>query len=440
MTEPMAPRLSLETPQRLRTHPHGSLLVPLLLVLIALMQAAGLLLWWRGPSDHGGATSHPGRAREFFDLALALEQKSLPREAARAFEQFLALSQEDKDRPQHFYHAGSLRMDAGDFDLAAAHFIAAEIAVKGGSAALPRELGTRLIDCLRRLGLHGEVGRELARRVDAGGAPDSSKVVATYGDESITEADLDRWIERRVDQMLGPSVAVDAQDRQSLLEQWSSKERRAEVLSEILRTDLFARRARELLLDQKPELKDMVRDSEQGLLALMLEREELSSRRPTESDVEAYFAAHRGDYRTPRSADILLLELEPDESLPDLKSRIVDAQAFVKEAEQRGPPQRIHLVEGGADPKWQPFANLFWSMQPGDFTHEPLPVGEQRFLALVESSQESREPAYEEVNEQVIRDYSEVKRAEILSQLAGDLMKRYDVKLLDSASAGATSR
>lgn len=57
--------------------------------------------------------------------------------------------------------------------------------------------------CLRRLGLYGEVGRELSRRVESGAeGVKKGNVLATLAGEELTEADLDRMIQRRVEQIL----------------------------------------------------------------------------------------------------------------------------------------------------------------------------------------------------------------------------------------------
>jgi hypothetical protein len=101
-----------------------------------------------------------------------------------------------------------LFLQAEQFDRAAAALLRCEQAAED-DPALRKKVGPELVTCLRRLGLYGEVGRELSRRVEAGAEDvQQGKVLATLGGEPLTEADLDRLIERRVDQMLAMQGAT----------------------------------------------------------------------------------------------------------------------------------------------------------------------------------------------------------------------------------------
>ena len=98
-------------------------------------------------------------------------------------------------------------MQAEEFDRAAAAFVRSEQAA--GGDALRRNIAPHLMTCLRRLGLYGEVGRELSRQVEVGAEKqERGQVLATLDGEPITDSDLDRMIERRVDQMLSMQEAA----------------------------------------------------------------------------------------------------------------------------------------------------------------------------------------------------------------------------------------
>ena len=107
-------------------------------------------------------------------------------------------------------------------------------------------IAPHLMTCLRRLGLYGEVGRELTRQVEVGAEKqERGQVLATLDGEPITDSDLDRMTERRVDQMLSMQEAADNESaRKSLLEQLSRPERRQRLLEELLQTELMVRRSR----------------------------------------------------------------------------------------------------------------------------------------------------------------------------------------------------
>ena len=133
---------------------------------------------------------------------MELENRSLPGPAAAAWEKYLDRVPTTDDRLEICYRVGKLYLQAEQYAPAAAAFVHAE-QLAGDNAELKQRIGPQLVTCLRRLGLYGEVGRELSRRVETGAEGTAQgKMLATLAGEPLTDADLDRLIERRVDQML----------------------------------------------------------------------------------------------------------------------------------------------------------------------------------------------------------------------------------------------
>jgi hypothetical protein len=208
------------------------------------------------------------------------------------------------DRAEILYRIGKLRIEAQQYGEAAAALVHAEEAA-GGNKELTGKIGPLVVQCLSRLGRYGEVGRELARRVELGAAADGrgkAKVLATISGQAFTEADLDRLAERRVDNMLAmEGAAGDAERRQAILQQFSTPEARRRLLQELLQVELFCRRARELKLDREDDFRQTCDQAEQTLLAERFLVKELGKIQPTAVDLESFYKASLPQYADKKS-------------------------------------------------------------------------------------------------------------------------------------------
>ncbi len=336
-----------------------------LLWLLALMQAATLVCLAVVLSRSGGpagTTREAGQATPSGELratAKQLEDKGLDAEAAEVWQSYLQAAPDGPDRAEILYRIGKLRMQAEQYGAAVAALLHAEQAAEGNKD-LATKIGPRVVECLARLGRYGEVGRELARRVEVGAEKDGrgkAKVVATITGQSLTEADLDRLAERRVDSMLAmQGAAGDEHRRQAILQQLSTPAARRQLLQELLQTELFCRRARELKLDQDDEFRQVRDQAEQSLLAERFLAKELGKIEPTEVDLESYYKANASRYaekktgRTPpleeisaqvRADYVARKQQEAEEKLSgDLMARyqvrIMPLESPVKEAAATG--------------------------------------------------------------------------------------------------------
>jgi len=256
----------------------------------------------------GGGAAAPAdsvRAKQLRAVALDLEHRGLSMEAARQWERYLAAAPSSKERARILYRIGSAYFDAHDFEKAAAAFVRAEHA-PDCDEALKGKIGPKMVDALRGAGLYSEVGRELARRTAASaGKTPQGKVLATLGNEPLTDKDLDRMINFRVDRMLalqGASAAPET--RAALYKQMTDPKTRRQILGDIIRTEILSRRARELGLDKGDDFKNALGLAEQELLATMFLEKELGKVAPTRVDLEDYFNAHKEDYRDEKTGKV----------------------------------------------------------------------------------------------------------------------------------------
>lgn len=438
------PDLTLgEPPGRLRRADGGVSRTWLGLILV-LQAAIAIMLGWnlaRRGDPVGGSPSEsaatPASAQR--ELAHELENRSLYAQAAYAWEEYLRAAPQAGDRAEVWFRVGRLFMQAEQFEQAAAALLRCEQAGQN-DPAWGRKVGPELVTCLRRLGLSGEVGRELSRRVEAGaGDVQRGRVLATLAGEPLTEADLDRMIEQRIDQMLAmPGAEGTEGARQRLLDEFAQPETRRRLFEQLLQTELFTRRARELGLDRDPQYIAARRAVADDLLAARFQARELAKIQPTDVDLEAFYKLDADRYREPETAHVRIGALQPDEQPATVLEGIHSADDFRRwlqsrpDAKDKGKEGKeepsIALVRGRPAPRLGNVDALF-ALDVGAWTKEPIEHDGQRFLVLIEDKSPPRTPPLAEIRERVREDYVARKRAELSQRLADDLMQRYQVKL-----------
>jgi hypothetical protein len=325
MTEEEKPKLTLgEAPKGLKAKTANN--TKGLLITVVLLQMAAIAILLIGRPDEGGSIGATilgkAGADDLKTLAMELEERSLDRQSARAWERYLESRPDAEDRPQILYRIGKLYMNAEDYEQAAVALVRADLAA-GDDQELSGRTGPKMVECLRKLGLHGEVSRELSRRVELGGEDTSGgRVLATLAGESITEADLDRLIERRVDQMLAVQGLPDSESaRQALIDQLRSPSMIGQIFQEMLQTELFSRRAREMKLHEEESFLEAREFLLQQLLASRFMNGHLEKIQPTAVDLEAYYQAFKENYRDGESEEIPPLDQISDRVLQDYVAR-----------------------------------------------------------------------------------------------------------------------
>lgn len=436
------PNLSLgDPPGRLRRATSGVSRGWLSVLLLLQLATLGVLIAVVAPRKPGGAASGGGLATasgaDQRALALELENRSLYAQAGEAWEDYLRGAPQAADRAEVWFRVGRLFMQAEQFDRAAAALLRCEQAAED-NAELRRKVGPEVVTCLRRLGLYGEVGRELSRRVEAE-AEDvkQGKVLATLAGEPLTEADLDRLIERRVDQLLAMQEAAGNEAvRQQLLGQFARPEMRQQLFQELLQTELFTRRARELGVDKDPDYVTARQALEDNLLAARFQLRELAKIQPTDVDLEGLYKANETEYREPEKVTAWIEELKPEDKSAEILDGIKSADDFrqwLKKHRSDAPagaaePAAETLVRGSPHPGLGNTDALF-SLDAGQWTKEPLVNEQRQYLVLVEGKSPARTPPLDEIRDRVRADYVARKREEMSRRLADELMQRYQVKI-----------
>lgn len=446
------PQLSLGQPpetlrQKLSHVPRGWLWTLLLLQLATI----GVLLFLAGAVRQTGPAASslggPAGGPELKAVAAELEDRGLDLEAARAWEAYLAAAPDEASRAEILFRVGRLYLQAEQYGPAAAALLRSQKAV-GDDQELSRKIGLQLVDCLRRMGRYGEVDRELSRRVETGADPKMKpKVLARLSGQELTEADLDRLVQRRVDDVLAmQGMAAEPAAREAILKQMSEPAARKRLLQEMLQGELFARRAQELGLDREESFIRARGQMIQGLLASRFLSNELAKIQPTEVDLQSFYRANAERYREPESLEVVTLRLEPKEDAAALLGRVKTADEFRRLAASRreskksgdeAAPRRI--VRGAEDPEFGKTDALF-DLAEGQWTRTAHKGVGGEYLVLVEKKHASRTRPLEEVQSEVRSQYTARKQEELSQRLLRDLMARYDVQIMAVEATSADSK
>ena len=397
---------------------------------LATLAAVGILLSGRTPASNATAVD-PARLEEIRSTAISLEDRSLAAEAAVAWRDYLRLAPNADDRAQVLYRIGGLLMDAEDFSGAATALVEAE-QLAGGDDDLKSKVGPKIVECLRRLGRYGEVGRELSRQVEVGGDETAQgHVLATFAGDKFTEADLDRMIERTVDRVLAMQPDGPFQvSREQLLKQYESPEARQRMLQETLQRELFSRRAHELEIDRESSFQQTRKFLETELLASQFLSRELAKIQATDVDIESFYEANKPNYRQSETVSVIVLPLKDDQTADEVLSGISNADDFKALAKtDDDQPEIVRLVKGQPHSGFGDTSAIF-TLSEGEWTKTPIEAGDQKVLMLVDAKTETTTPPLDQIRFRVEADYRRRKQQELTQQLSSDLMSRYDVKII----------
>lgn len=393
-------------------------------------------------SERRGTAVVAGQPAQLRATALALEARSLSRAAAETWQAYLRCEPATTERATLLYRIGRLYLESEEYNAAVVALVEAE-QWAADDPALQEKIGPKIVDCLRRLGRYGEVGRELSRQVEVDSAADGrGAVLATFAGESFYEADLDRLIERTVDRALalqGGSGLGAA--REQVLKQYQSPPARQRMLQQLLQRELFSRRARDLKMDSQPEFVDNRRLLETELLANRFLTSQLENIQPTDVDLESFYTAQQTTYRQPETARLTVLWYTSSEAAQNQVKQIASADDFRQFVAASGTDAaltRFEVSRGQPHPQLGDVSAVFdlgvesWTKEPGRGT-------DKSWLALLESKTPARLPPLSELRFRVAADYRLRKRQELMQELLADLMKRYDVQILAGSQEPAAS-
>ncbi len=238
---------------------------------------------------------------ELKKLALKLEKQELNDQAVSAWKQYLAGSDVNADETAKiWYRIGKIYQAKGEYKNALNAFYYSESFAS--PADIKNEINSRIQDCLESAGKFAALRYELDERVNGNESNSGENVVAEIGAYKITREELDKKIEKLIEQRITGLSRYLPEDRinkekENLLMQYSSENGRRMFLEQFIAEEVLYRKAREEGLAQSPQVTDALKEMERNYLASkVIENSYKDKINITAVDVKNFYEANKSKY------------------------------------------------------------------------------------------------------------------------------------------------
>ena len=299
----------------------------------------------------------------------------------------------------------------------------------GPRSELAPEVGSKIVNCLERLGRFAQAQYSLDARSSLYKAGSDEfkgdEVVAQIGKDVITRGEVDGAIDAMPEWMR--SAVDEPSKKEAFLKQYVAEE-------------LIYRKAKRLGLDKDPSIrKQAERAMRQLMVQKVLEDEIKAKVKISNDDVELYYQAHKDLYGEKEAFKIRMMKVDTDQ-LEGIQEDLAEGQDFAglarthsqDEATRRQGGEVADWVEEGLDPTgmgdpnrlWQALANL----GEGDVT-EPIREDGKAYLFQITSHRLPRAFKLEEARKQVEADLTGERTEKAYKELIQQALQASDVKL-----------
>ena len=324
----MSDKLDLSLPEKKsKNNSMSSAFIIILLIAIFIVAIFNFLLFFQKTANER-KTGQKLSASTQQDMAYKMQKYGLPVQAVAAWKEYLAIANiKNNERSNIWYNIGKLNQEAGDYGEALESYYRAETIYK--NKELEQEISRRVQECLEALGKFAALRQELTTRVGMDKENKDSAVVAEIGPEKITMAELDNKIEEQINFQISQFSAFMDQDtlnkqKEELFKQYSGKDGRLQMLNQYIIEEILYRKARELKVADLEHVRALLRNLEKKtIVQSYLNQETASKINITETDLNSFYEAHKGDY----------IEDGKQKSLAEVKNEVYRALFTQKQRE-----------------------------------------------------------------------------------------------------------
>jgi len=391
------------------------------------------------------------------DVAVRLDRDNLHEAAAAAYREYLETADlDDRAQANILLEIGNQLAEAGKYEEALGSYFRASQNIPGANRNV---LDRKILDCLQRLGKHAEKGYELADRLGArpggtggktAGDQEAGKVVAWVGPEKFTTSWLDHRISQEIEERARaiPGLTEDrlAELREQYQRQFQDPQMRYRKLQEILARDVLYREGLEKELDRSPLVEKRMQDFRHSVIVEEMVLSALRDRiKISESDLKNFYQANPSRYRERASARVRIAILPDEAKAREMIAAVKSEEDFERLARESSlePATRQNgglldqpVVQGDPIPILGPAPELtaaIFQTEPSKVTAGPVKVSKGFAIAYVRERTPERTPPYDEVREQVGKDYMQQKEAEVQGELVKELFDKYQVHIQTEA-------
>ncbi len=387
-------------PQRL-----SKLAIIQLIVMIAGFAAVVALLLRPAPAppvQSLAAGLPPEKQREY---AIRLEEKQQPLAAIAAYEEYMrTASLTPPERAKICYNVAKLAVDAGKYDMALPYLYQSEFL--DPNSDLKDEINKKVVLCLDKLGRTVDLRHELRKRTDvkrtAADVKPGETVLAECAGEIVTNRDLEMEIEKL------PPAARDT---------FSTPEKKADLLKNIVAERLLLDKARRLELDKTPEIQDQLAKQLDAMIVQKLISDEVqASVKVTPEDVERFYKAEIDQFKEPASAEVQVAKADSEDGAKAIKDFPEKPVTAIKGGRVPGATEKITAPDA------------LFTAEPGG-TVGPVQGEKSWYVFKVVSKKEERIPPFEEVKDRATRAFQMRKEQEKVGAIIDETLQARDVHL-----------
>ena len=451
----MAEKLDFSLPEKKQKTGTINLIIILLLLVLIGLSAANMALRPATYNQESDDTSYSLSAEQTKQLAGKLAQRNLHIRAANVWKDYLASGKlADAERARTLFQIGTLLEKANLYDQAIEHFYRSEIVTELGE--LKPQINAHIRNCFEKLGKFSALRYELMDRTSLEAAPAAGgKIVAEIGAEKITEADLDGFIERDIENQLEPMAPFMTaeqlgEQKKKMLQQYKNPQAKQQYLQAWLAQEVLYRQALEEELVEKPEAKKLIDQLTRGALSQLLMNKELASKiNITQTDVQTYYTANKDKFIEPARAKISHILLEDQQQANELIGRIKDGEDFGELAKQFSKDENTKEMAGRIETEVQEDSSIpgigtyeelnkkIFAVDAPKVLDEPFKTEKGWEIVKVETLSPERQKTLDEVSQQVISMLANQKRQDVQSSYIEQMMDKHNVIIHTSAMSGA---
>jgi len=369
-------------------------------------------------------------------LGNKLKSEKMFTEAIKAYKNYLRGSDLDLiTRANINYIIGDLYFETHDYEKAIAAYYTADLL--GAPKQIQNDLNIKIVNCLERLGRDFSAEYALKSRTSFGDdkivKSKEGKVVAKYGNETVTLRDLDEQLEK-----------LDETTRQN----FKSPQKKFEFLQQFLATKLLARKARKMGYDRDADINEKLEMLKDQLMIEKMAQSEISKKvKPSAEDIQLYYEANKEKYNSPeqvKTAHILLDSQEKaQQALDTVKGGADFAQTAQAESMDQSTKQAGGLIDqwlstkspsvGGIDRSH--ILNAALELEKGAVS-EVVQDPQGFHIVKVLDKKPAQERTFAEAAQQVAQDYQVFKAQLVYREMMENILKVEGVQVYSDVFFG----
>jgi peptidyl-prolyl cis-trans isomerase C len=254
-------------------------------------------------------------------------------------------------------------------------------------------------------------------------AGSNEKILATIGNETVTEADL---------QQMADAVP------ERLRHLYLTPEGRQKSLDYVINIYVLAAEAQKEGMDKSPEVRRLLAFTTKDLLArLYLDKASRTIKDPTVEDAKAYYEKNKAQYATPESVHLRHILVKTEKEAQDALKRLQKGEKFDALA------QKVSICpskEQGGDLDWVPKGTLLGEVENAAFAMDkgqitgPVKSTFGYHVLFLEDKRPAQQSSFDQVKDYIVEQLQFQRRQEHYEKLADSLRKKMNVKVTTSAA------